>query len=151
MIGFGEAVQNGLDRSLSIQGRASRAEHWWWWLFVASLSALTGGSLLGTLILLALLVPSATVLIRRLHDTGRSGWSLLLLLIPFVGILLVLSFLVKPGDTASNGYGPPPAPVPPAERPVGPFSGWSRTWLRGGSPTRAGGWDDTPPPPTGAR
>jgi uncharacterized membrane protein YhaH (DUF805 family) len=147
MIGFPEAIRNGFDQYLSAKGRASRAEYWWWWLLVAVLSALTEGSVLGSLILLALFIPSVTVLVRRLHDTGRSGWSLLIVLVPFVGFIALLYFLVQPGDTASNRYGPPRAPGPSATGHGGPVGGW----LGDDAPPRAGGWDDLPPPPPSTR
>ena len=53
-------------------------------------------------------IPSLAVSVRRLHDTGRSGWWLLVVLVPLVGWLIVLYFMVQPGETAENRYGPDP-------------------------------------------
>jgi uncharacterized membrane protein YhaH (DUF805 family) len=49
------------------------------------------------------------VLVRRLHDTGRSGWSLLITLIPLLGLLALFSWLASPGDAGDNAFGPPPS------------------------------------------
>lgn len=68
-------------------------------------------SILGLLILvyaLAILVPSLALSIRRLHDTGRSGWCLLLSLIPFVGGIIVFVFMVLDSQPGTNKYGPNP-------------------------------------------
>lgn len=73
-----------------------------------------GDSVLATLFGLALLlfwlatiVPSLAVTIRRLHDTGKSGWWVLLGLIPFVGLVLLV-FLALDGEPGDNQYGPSP-------------------------------------------
>lgn len=67
--------------------------------------------ILGLLILvyaLAILVPSLALSVRRLHDTGRSGWCLLLSLIPFVGGIIVFVFMVLDSQPGTNKYGPNP-------------------------------------------
>ncbi len=58
---------------------------------------------------LALLVPSLAAAVRRLHDTGKSGWFILISLIPFVGSIILLVTLVKAGSPAANEYGAPTA------------------------------------------
>ncbi|MEM6321668.1 MAG: DUF805 domain-containing protein [Bacteroidota bacterium] len=55
----------------------------------------------------AMLVPSVAVTVRRLHDTGRSGWWALILLLPFVGIAILLNFLLEDGQVDANEYGLP--------------------------------------------
>lgn len=57
---------------------------------------------------LATLVPSLAVAIRRLHDTGKTGWMYLVSLIPLVGSLLLLFFLVQDSESAANKWGPNP-------------------------------------------
>ncbi len=57
---------------------------------------------------LATLIPSLAVGIRRLHDTGKSGWWIFISLIPFVGPIILLIFLVKDSDPGTNLYGPNP-------------------------------------------
>ena len=63
------------------------------------------------LYMLGVLIPGLAVSVRRLHDTGRSGWWLLVVFIPLVGWLIALYFLVQPGETAENLYGPDPKQV----------------------------------------
>ena len=60
------------------------------------------------LMMLALLIPSLAVSIRRLHDTNRTGWWLLLGLIPFLGALVLLIFYLLDGTPGPNKYGPDP-------------------------------------------
>jgi len=56
---------------------------------------------------LALLLPSLAIAIRRLHDSGKSGWMILLGLIPIVGFILLIVFYVQPSDSPNNyGHGP---------------------------------------------
>jgi uncharacterized membrane protein YhaH (DUF805 family) len=60
------------------------------------------------LYILVSILPSLTVTVRRLHDTGKSGWMILLCLIPIVGIIIVLVFMVLDSDPGPNQYGPNP-------------------------------------------
>jgi uncharacterized membrane protein YhaH (DUF805 family) len=63
---------------------------------------------LGLIYSLAVLLPSLAVGVRRLHDTGRSGWWLLLGLIPLIGIIILIVWFATEGDRATNQYGPNP-------------------------------------------
>jgi uncharacterized membrane protein YhaH (DUF805 family) len=139
MIGLGEAIRNGFEQYASARGRASRAEYWWWVLFTGVVQLLLGEGLLGTLAVLALIVPSIAVLVRRLHDLDRSAWFLLVALIPAVGLIVLVVVLALPGTAGSNRYGPPRAPA----------SAPSDPWRSGGSGGLggSGGWDSPPPPP----
>jgi uncharacterized membrane protein YhaH (DUF805 family) len=120
---FQDAVRTCLQRKYAdFSGRARRSEYWFFFLFnvivsvvagalnnVLSLPTFSGGqTLLGTIASLALLLPSLSVAVRRLHDTGKSGWFVLLGLIPVVGWIILLVFLVKDSDPAPNAYGPSP-------------------------------------------
>ena len=95
-------------------GRARRKEYWMFVLFnivIAAALAIVGrviglDGVLRALYTLGVLIPSLAVSVRRLHDTGRSGWWLLVVLVPLVGWLIVLYFMVQPGETAENRYGP---------------------------------------------
>jgi uncharacterized membrane protein YhaH (DUF805 family) len=101
-------------------GRARRTEFWHFCLFslaigialamvdsiVRKLTGL-GWNLLGPLYGVAVLVPGVAVSIRRLHDTNRSGWWLLLGLVPLVGLVLLI-FLVEDSMASSNKYGTNP-------------------------------------------
>ena len=123
-MGFPMAMQDSVTTCISkyidVQGRASRPEYWWWVLFiiVASVvlmlvdrllfgSSATDYGVLRCLFGLATLLPSITVAARRLHDVDKSGWWLLLALIPLIGGLVVLYFLVQPGTQGPNRFGNP--------------------------------------------
>lgn len=108
-------------------GRARRKEYWMYTLFniiamvvLSIFSAILGSideslALIGTLLLvvyyLAVLVPSLAVVVRRLHDTGRSGWWILVGLAPFVGGIILLVFLVQDSVPGENEYGKNPKEV----------------------------------------
>ena len=101
-------------------GRASRQEFWMWVLatfviaFVLGLIPKAGGILAG-LWNLAVLLPYLGVTARRLHDTGKSAWLILLGLIPFIGHLIVLLLCIPEGTNGDNQYGPLPAAKPVEE------------------------------------
>jgi uncharacterized membrane protein YhaH (DUF805 family) len=67
-----------------------------------------GLGLISGIYALAVLIPSLAVGIRRLHDTNRSGWWLLIALIPIVGTIVLLVFMVQDSDPGENLYGPNP-------------------------------------------
>ncbi len=70
-----------------------------------------GGDIIGflsTLYYLAVVVPYLAVIFRRLHDTERSGWWILIAFIPLVGVLILLVFLILQGTRGENRYGPDP-------------------------------------------
>jgi len=101
-------------------GRARRKEYWFfvlWYLIITVLLAILDGmlglhigkaGLLETLYALALLIPSIAVTVRRLHDTGRTGWWFLIVLIPFIGFIVLLVFMFLEGEPGDNKYGPSP-------------------------------------------
>lgn len=121
------------------EGRARRKEYWMFYLFTVlgylALSVLmtlasgvseTLGTVFGVLLfvlILGVVVPSIAVLVRRLHDTGRSGWWYLLSLIPLLGGLVVLYFLIQEGDAGPNEYGPDPKDPYPSGTGIDKFSG----------------------------
>ena len=95
-------------------GRARRAEFWWYVLVNLIIAIIIGVianiihfPLLSSLYSLALLLPSLGVGVRRLHDINRSGWWLLIGLIPLVGLLLIY-WCAQPGTSGANTYGPDP-------------------------------------------
>src|SRR5690606_18697625 len=90
-------------------GRASRSEHWWFVLFqvIVLVVASVIHDLVYVLVALALLLPVLAVGARRLHDIGKSGWFLLLCVIPLVNFYL-LYLLVQPSQPESNAFGSPP-------------------------------------------
>ncbi len=114
-MGFGEAVSSGLSKYATFSGRARRSEYWFFALFnflvgVAAgiLDAVIGITLLYPLAALALLLPGLAVAVRRLHDTGRSGWWLLIALVPFAGAIVLIVFFCQDSHPAPNEHGPSP-------------------------------------------
>lgn len=97
-------------------GRARRSEYWWFALINALvavaltvLEGIVGGTqVVSGLYTLAVLVPGLAVSIRRLHDTGRSGWWLLIGLVPLVGGIVLLVFLLLDSEPGVNRWGPSP-------------------------------------------
>ena len=110
-----------LQRYAQFVGRASRAEYWWFFLANLIVLAVLGilsrvstvFAILYVIYGLAVLIPGIAVAVRRLHDTNRSGWWLLLWFIPIVGFIIVIVFLATQGDPAPNRYGVPPPNAPP--------------------------------------
>jgi uncharacterized membrane protein YhaH (DUF805 family) len=113
---FGESVSTVLSKYVVFSGRASRSEFWWFTLFnflvnvVASLvDLLMGTELLSIVTTLALLLPALGVAVRRLHDTDRSGWWILITLIPLIGIIVLIVWYATEGMRGDNRFGPIPA------------------------------------------
>ena len=115
-----------LKKYLEFGGRASRTEFWMFALFnfivsmvlavidhVIGTRTAQGIGILGAIYGLGVLLPYLGVAARRLHDTGRSGWWLLLLLIPFIGWVVLLIFYVLESQAGENQYGPSPHPAAP--------------------------------------
>ncbi|QHT63069.1 DUF805 domain-containing protein [Paenibacillus lycopersici] len=105
-----------LRNYVNFSGRARRTEYWMYVLFsfmasvlLAIADAMLGaGRLLSMLYSLAVLLPSLAVVVRRLHDTGRSGWWYFIILIPIVGAIVLLVFLLLDSEPGMNRYGPNP-------------------------------------------
>ena len=122
---FTQAVKAVISNYVGFSGRARRSEYWYFVLFQILLSivlnvlgAITRApgffSILGILVSLALLLPGLAVSVRRLHDTNRSGWWLLIALIPLVGLIVLIVFFVQEGTKGQNQYGPDPKAAAPA-------------------------------------
>jgi uncharacterized membrane protein YhaH (DUF805 family) len=100
-------------------GRARRTEYWMFALvnfiiyFVLEIIALAAHPVIYIAYIygLAVLVPGLAVLSRRLHDSGKSFWWVLIGLIPFVGVIVLIVFACLPGTPGSNGYGSDPKEV----------------------------------------
>jgi uncharacterized membrane protein YhaH (DUF805 family) len=104
-------------------GRARRKEFWMFTLFNAIVGIIlsildtiigtdfggrTGGGWLSTIYYLAVLLPVIGVSIRRMHDTNRSGWWILIYLVPCVGWIIFIVFAAQEGTIGDNQYGPDP-------------------------------------------
>jgi len=110
------------DKYADFTGRARRAEYWWFALMnvivitaigivsfiLFSVSETLGyfGFAIYGVYALAVIVPGLAVAVRRLHDTNKSGWMLLVGFIPLVGPILLLVFYFTDGDPGPNQYGP---------------------------------------------
>jgi uncharacterized membrane protein YhaH (DUF805 family) len=99
-----------LKQYTQFEGRARRSEFWKFTLvsIVIALVLDQVANILGTLYGLAVLVPSLAVGARRLHDIGKSGWWLLIGLIPFVGGIILIVLTCLDSEAGSNKYGPNP-------------------------------------------
>ena len=121
------AIRTVFTKYAVFSGRAARSEFWYWILFVVlvsiALSIIDGAFVapiigyeafapeaaqpLQLLFNLATLLPTLAVTVRRLHDTDRSGWWILLGLIPIIGNLILLWWYIQPGSAGDNEFGPP--------------------------------------------
>lgn len=118
-LGFVDAVKICLtEKYCNFEGRARRSEYWWFALangvvsylvnLIGGLISPTVGLVLSCIVCLGLLLPGLGVSVRRLHDIGKSGWMLLVALIPIVGAIILLVWCAKDGDPQPNQYGPSP-------------------------------------------
>jgi uncharacterized membrane protein YhaH (DUF805 family) len=113
---FVEAVKSGFNNYVNFSGRAQRSAFWWWAVFVIIVDIIVfivdrvilGGPVLAWIAFLALILPGLAISVRRLHDLDRSGWWLLIVLIPLVGLIVLLIWYCMRGTPAPNQYGPDP-------------------------------------------
>ena len=105
-----------LKKYAEFNGRSRRSEYWYFvlistvisWALMAMDYFIWGNYQLGimsSLYSLIVLVPSLAVMVRRLHDTGRSGWNVLWLFLPLIGAILLLVWLATDGEPGPNQYG----------------------------------------------
>jgi uncharacterized membrane protein YhaH (DUF805 family) len=131
---FTESVKAVYGKYATFSGRARRPEYWWWALYMVlsgigiaiiesslglgmghmgmgggAMSAGYEGGPMSGLWAIANLLPGIGVAVRRLHDTDRSGWWLLIALIPLIGALVLLYFMVSEGTRGDNRFGAEPA------------------------------------------
>ncbi|WOR14204.1 DUF805 domain-containing protein [Hyphomonas sp. FCG-A18] len=116
-MGFTEAVRLFFKNYVNFQGRSRRAEYWWPFLMnfivaVVLYSLMVSGSGLGAILYglfsLAVLLPSISVVVRRLHDLDKSGWWYFIALVPLIGPILLIYWFCQPGTSGPNQYGPDP-------------------------------------------
>jgi uncharacterized membrane protein YhaH (DUF805 family) len=124
---FTAAIRSFWSRFADFKGRSRRSEYWYVQLFlvvtnlaVAGIDlalmdgdvdrfiANGGGGIVGLIWIFATIVPALAVLIRRLHDTGKSGWWALVGFIPLVGAIVLLVFTVTDSSPGENKYGTSP-------------------------------------------
>ena len=118
---FTEAVTTAFQNYFNFKTRSRRSEYWYFSLFLLLLGIATGlvdqlvfstettdiGPLNG-IASLATLIPSFSVSVRRLHDIERSGWFLLLVLIPIIGWIILIYWMCQPGTSGQNEFGKDP-------------------------------------------
>ena len=130
-MGFVESIESGFRKYVVWEGRASRSEFWWFALFVALgsfvttlIDSLYGVPVLNTIFILGTFLPYLSVLIRRLHDTGHSGWWYWIVflpiaiygyearnhkvLMPIFGFMYAIKLLFTLGEEGGNQYGSNP-------------------------------------------
>lgn len=126
---FIEAVKSAYQNYFTFSGRARRPAYWWFTLFSILVSLVisfieggwTGETAPGAVAAhynagpiaivwaLANFFPGLAVSVRRLHDTDRSGWWMLLLLIPLVGAIILIVWMASRGSAGPNRFGTEPA------------------------------------------
>jgi len=105
---------SSVKKYADFKGRARRKEYWmfilFYLIFIVGLSVvdvLLGTGVLSSIFMLLMLVPTISAATRRLHDTGRSGWWQLITLVPLIGSIILIYFLVQDSHDA-NDYGQNP-------------------------------------------
>ena len=110
-----------LKKYAEFSGRSRRSEYWFFILFYiliaialafvdGAMGAATGFGVLSGIFALAMFIPSLAVTVRRLHDTDRSGWWILIGFIPLIGTIVMFVFMVL-DSTGPNRFGPNPKEV----------------------------------------
>lgn len=114
-MGFTAAIKSGFNGYVDFTGRSSRSENWWWCLFYAivyvvslTLDIASDSGLLTLITALGMLLPTLAVQVRRLHDLDKSGWWLLITLIPLIGFIVALVWFCSKGTEGDNRYGSDP-------------------------------------------
>ena len=115
---------DALKRYAQFAGRATRTQYWMYFLInllisigFGMLDKALGMGFLAPLYSLAVLIPGIAIGARRLHDSGRSGWWMLISLLPIIGFIILFIFLALPSD-GPNDYGPAPGSPAPGHGPA---------------------------------
>lgn len=116
--GFTDAIKKGFRGYVVWDARSTRSEYWWWTLFVIivafaasiidsilfSTDVASGVGPVYSISSLALFLPGLSLWIRRLHDTDRSGWWAWIVLIPIVGFVVALIFVLLPSKVGPTRW-----------------------------------------------
>lgn len=125
---FVEAIKSGYQNYVNFSGRSSRSAFWWWVLFQiivgVAIAAVEGGGAsqmgdgmmeasynagpVGIIWSLANLLPGIAVSVRRMHDIGKSGWWVLISVIPLIGWIIYLVWACQKGTDGTNRFGDDP-------------------------------------------
>ena len=109
-----DAMKSAVSNSFSLSGRSSRSEYWWFVLgggifnILCTVLAVSIDEGLIALLPVLLLPAAITLVVRRLHDLGKSGWWFFIGLIPLVGAIYLIYLFVQEGDSEANVYGSVP-------------------------------------------
>ncbi|HKM88768.1 MAG TPA: DUF805 domain-containing protein [Xanthobacteraceae bacterium] len=112
---FGQAITSGFSNYVNFSDRAIRSEYWYWFLFVVLcqiatmiIDSVIGVQLTTSILSLAVLLPGIAVGVRRLHDLDRTGWWLLLGLVPLIGAIVLIVWFCTRGTPGPNRFGADP-------------------------------------------
>ena len=107
---FGKSISTCMGKYVDFNGRASRPEYWWFYLFTVLLSwgslIVDHSGIVSGIVNLALLLPTLSAAARRLYDTNRSGWWMLIAF-TIVGLIPLIIWLASKGNDQANEYGNP--------------------------------------------
>ena len=109
---FVESIQTCYKKFFDFSGRASKSEYWWFQLYNAIIYVLTfvfqgDLTLLFSILIIANIIPIWAAAVRRVHDSDKSGWMVLISVIPIIG-LYVIVLLIQDGSKGKNRFGPKP-------------------------------------------
>lgn len=116
---FSQSVKSVYSRYVLFSGRAGRPEYWYFALFsfivqiaiaMVSIASENASNILMAIFILGSLLPSIGVGVRRLHDTDRSGWWMLIGIIPLIGTIVLIVFFCLRGTEGPNRFGEGPMP-----------------------------------------
>jgi len=107
---FGKSIATCMGKYVDFSGRASRPEYWWFYLFTVLLNwgslIVDQSGILSGIVNLALMLPALSAAARRLHDTNRSGWWMLIAF-TIIGLIPLIIWLASKGSDQSNEHGSP--------------------------------------------
>ncbi|MDG3557587.1 DUF805 domain-containing protein [Acinetobacter bereziniae] len=107
---YQQAILTCFKKFADFKGRARRSEFWYFELFCVLMSLAFSfiSEDAATIAMIVTFIPNIAVSVRRLHDIGRSGWWMLIALVPIAGILLLLFWAAQEGEPTTNTYGESP-------------------------------------------
>jgi len=109
---FVESIQTCYKKFFDFSGRASKSEYWWFQLYNAIIYVLTfvfqgDLTLLFSILIIVNIIPIWAAAVRRVHDSDKSGWMVLISVIPLIG-LYVIVLLIQDGSKGKNRFGAKP-------------------------------------------
>lgn len=109
-----QSISSVFRQYFVFSGRASRSEYWWFFLFqvIVTIVLSVAAPTIYWIFAIATFIPGLAVVVRRLHDTDRSAWWLLIAFAPLLGSIALLVLAAFQGDRGSNNYGPDPLRAP---------------------------------------